>query len=69
MPTFSIDPHRLEELLNYCTGFAKQMIEGHSEFYPFGAVIASNGKLTAVVDILAISTRKVQKFIVCFKIP
>lgn len=48
MPSFSIDPHRLEELLNYCTGFAKQMIEGSGEFYPFGAVIAINGQLTAV---------------------
>jgi hypothetical protein len=48
MPTFVIDPHKLEELLNYCTGFAKQMIQGHGEFHPFGAVIASSGQLTAV---------------------
>ncbi len=48
MPTFSIDPHKLEELLNYCTGFAKQMVQAHGEFHSFGAVIAPNGQLTAV---------------------
>jgi hypothetical protein len=48
MPTFTIDPRKLEELLNYCTGFAKQMIEGHGEFHPFGAVINSSGQITAV---------------------
>jgi hypothetical protein len=48
MATFSIDPHKLEELLNYCTGFAKQMVQAHGEFHPFGAVIAANGQLTAV---------------------
>jgi hypothetical protein len=48
MPTFTKDPHKLEELLNYCTGFAKQMIKEHGEFHSFGAVIASSGQLTAV---------------------
>jgi hypothetical protein len=48
MPTFSIDPRKLEELLNYCTGFAKQMVERHEEFHPFGAIINSSGQLTAV---------------------
>jgi hypothetical protein len=48
MPTFTIDPHKLEELLNYCTGFAKQMVEKHGAFHPFGAVIVSSGALTAV---------------------
>ncbi len=44
----SIDPHRLEELLNHCLRFAKQMIEQNGEFHPFGAVIVSEGTLTAV---------------------
>lgn len=48
MPTFAIDPHKLEQVLNYCLGFAKQMIESHGAFHPFGAVIASAGTLTAV---------------------
>jgi hypothetical protein len=48
MAAFSIDPHKLEELLNYCTGFAKQMVQAHGEFHPFGAVIVANGQLTAV---------------------
>src|SRR5262245_55696821 len=48
MPTFAIDPHKVEELLNYCVGFAKQMVENHGAFHPFGAVIVSDGKLTAV---------------------
>ncbi len=26
-------------MLNYCTKFAKQMVEQHGEFYPFGATI------------------------------
>lgn len=34
--------------MNYCTDFAKQMIQKHGEFYPFGAVITSGGQLTAV---------------------
>ena len=48
MPEFAIDPHKLEELLNYCIGFAKQMIESHGAFHPFGAVITSAGTLNAV---------------------
>jgi hypothetical protein len=48
MTTFAIDPHKLEELLNYYTGFAKQMVQAHGEFHPFGAVIVSSGQLTAV---------------------
>jgi hypothetical protein len=48
MTTFAIDPHKLEELLNYCVGFAKQMVEIHGAFHPFGAVIVSGGTLTAV---------------------
>lgn len=48
MPTFAVDPHRLEELLKYCLGFAKTMIEQHGEFHPFGAQITSSGAFTAV---------------------
>jgi hypothetical protein len=48
MSTFAIDPHKLEELLNYCVGFAKQMVESHGAFHPFGAVIVSGGTLNAV---------------------
>jgi hypothetical protein len=48
MRTFAIDPHKLEELLNYCIDFAKQMIESHGAFHPFGAVIVSSGTLNAV---------------------
>ena len=48
MSTFAIDPHKLEELVNYCVGFAKQMVERHGTFHPFGAVIVSAGTLNAV---------------------
>ena len=48
MTTFAIDPHKLEELLNYCTGFAKQMVEAHGAFHPFGAVLVPSGTVTAV---------------------
>jgi hypothetical protein len=48
MPTFAMDPHKLEELLNYCVGFAKQMVERHGAFHPFGAVIVLDGTLNAV---------------------
>lgn len=48
MNTFAVDPHKLEELLNYCVGFAKQMVERHGAFHPFGAVIVSAGTLNAV---------------------
>lgn len=48
MATFTVDPHKLEELLNYCLGFAKQMVENHGAFHPFGAVLASSGTVTAV---------------------
>jgi hypothetical protein len=48
MTTFAIDPHKLEKLLNYCLGFAKQMVGSHGAFHPFGAVIMSDGTLTAV---------------------
>lgn len=48
MPTFSVDPHRLEELLTYCTDFAKQMLHDSGAFYPFGATLSPEEKITAV---------------------
>ena len=48
MPEFAVDPHKLEELLNYCVGFAKQMVESHGAFHPFGATIVAEGTLKAV---------------------
>ena len=48
MTAFAVDPHKLEELLNYCIGFAKQMVESHGAFHPFGAVIVSAGTVNAV---------------------
>jgi hypothetical protein len=46
--TFTVDPHKLEELLNYCVGFAKQVVESHGAFHPFGAVLESSGRVTAI---------------------
>jgi hypothetical protein len=39
---------QLHELLVYCMGFGKTMLERAGEFYPFGAVIRPDGKLGAV---------------------
>lgn len=40
-------PEQLHELLKYCLDFGKTMLEDSGEFYPFGAVIAADGKLRA----------------------
>ncbi|HUT91531.1 MAG TPA: hypothetical protein VMY37_18680 [Thermoguttaceae bacterium] len=48
MNEFSVDPHRLEELLNYCMDFAKQMLNSYAEFHPFGAAIKAGGGFAAV---------------------
>ena len=48
MPTLSVDPHRLEELLTYCTDFAKQMLHHSGAFHPFGATLSPEEKVTAV---------------------
>ena len=48
MQTLSVDPHRLEELLTYCTNFAKQMLHDSGAFNPFGAVLTPDEKVTAV---------------------
>lgn len=42
-----VDPLRLAELLDYCIGFAKQMLDGHGEFHPFGAALDSRGQVVA----------------------
>lgn len=41
-------PEQLHELVKYCMDFGKMMLEDSGEFYPFGAVIGADGKLTAV---------------------
>src|SRR5262249_1860263 len=48
MPAFSVDPHRLEELLMYCLNFARQMLQSHGAFHPFGAVLGADEKVAAV---------------------
>ena len=48
MSTFSVDPSKLEELLNCCLGFAKHLVESHGAFHPFGAMLLSSGTVTAV---------------------
>ncbi len=48
MSAFTVNPHRLEELLNYCLGFAKQIVESHGGFHPFGAVLSPSGVVTSV---------------------
>lgn len=42
------NPGQLHELLTYCVDFAKLMLNDSGEFYPFGAVIGTEGKLKAV---------------------
>ena len=37
-----------EDLLNRLLPFAKQMLEKHGEFYPFGAAMLRDGSITAV---------------------
>jgi len=40
------DPRdEMDELLNACLPFARQMLEQHGEFHPFGATITSEGQL------------------------
>jgi hypothetical protein len=41
-------PEQLHELLKYCMEFGRTVLENSGEFYPFGAVIRSDGKLNAV---------------------
>jgi hypothetical protein len=43
-----LDPHALEKALQYCLGFAKQMIEKEGHFYPFGAAIGRDLSVEAV---------------------
>ena len=43
-----MDPSRLHELLTYCVDFATTMLNDSGDFYPFGAVIGSDGELRTV---------------------
>lgn len=38
----------LAHLLHYCESFAKQMLSGAGEFYPFGAFVNSQGNVEAL---------------------
>lgn len=40
-------PEQLSEVFQYCLAFSEQMLCKAGEFYPFGAVITSDGKLGA----------------------
>lgn len=44
----SLSDQQLTALLEYCVGFARQMIEKAGEFYPFGAEIDASGELKAL---------------------
>jgi hypothetical protein len=44
----SASPEQLHELLMYCIGFARTMLEETGTFYPFGAVLAADGKVGGV---------------------
>ena len=41
-------PEQLHELLMYCIGFARTMLEEAGTFYPFGAVLSADGKVGGV---------------------
>jgi hypothetical protein len=65
----------LEKLLDATVPFAKQMLTAHGEFYPYGATMDANGKITSVggytgdehpksaevIDLLKGATRLAQK--------
>lgn len=44
----SLIDQQLTALLEYCTEFARQMIEKAGEFYPFGAEIDASGQVKAL---------------------
>lgn len=41
-------PEQLHELLTYCIGFARTMLEEAGTFYPFGAILSGDGKVGGV---------------------
>jgi len=47
MTELSVDPGRLDELLNFCVGFAKEMLAKRGEFHPFGASLRRDGQVSA----------------------
>jgi hypothetical protein len=43
-----VQKHQLEELLAAAVPFSRQMLASHGEFYPYGATMDGNGKITNV---------------------
>lgn len=41
-------PEQLHEMLTYCMGFARTMLEEAGDFYPFGATLSPKGVVAAV---------------------
>ena len=41
-------PEQLHEMLTYCMGFARTMLEEAGDFYPFGATLSPQGVVAAV---------------------
>jgi len=41
-------PEQLHEMLTYCIGFARTMLEEAGDFYPFGATLSPQGVVAAV---------------------
>jgi hypothetical protein len=41
-------PEQLHELLTYCIGFARTMLEEAGTFYPFGAILSGDGRVGGV---------------------
>jgi hypothetical protein len=44
----SATPEQLYEMLQYCIGFARTMLERAGEFHPFGARVSVDGRVAAV---------------------
>jgi hypothetical protein len=44
----SASPEQLHEVLQYCIGFARTMLECAGEFHPFGATLSVEGRVAAV---------------------
>jgi hypothetical protein len=48
MQNYNVDPHLLNNVLEYCTDFAKTMLSKSGDFYPFGAVIKTDSTFNAI---------------------
>lgn len=44
----SASPEQIHEMLKYCMDFARTMLQRAGDFYPFGAVLAPDGRVGAV---------------------